>query len=92
MINEAPPAIISIFIGTYLKDVLKIIEDRIDENSFDEQDNINLRLDLHNRIPDIFKKTIQIEIELLHLRLQEINLRLGQLVLLQIVHCLAGNH
>jgi len=53
--NEAPPAIISIFIGTYLKDVLKIIEDRIDENSFDEQDNINLRLDLHNRIPDILK-------------------------------------
>jgi glutamine synthetase len=53
--NEAPPAIISIFIGSYLKDVLKIIEDRIDENSFDEQDNINLRLDLHNRIPDILK-------------------------------------
>lgn len=53
--NEAPPAIISIFVGSYLNDVLKIIEDRIDENSFDEQDNINLRLDIHNRIPDILK-------------------------------------
>ncbi|MBX7226876.1 MAG: glutamine synthetase III [Chitinophagales bacterium] len=51
--NEAPPAIISVFIGSYLQDVLKMIEDRIDEESFDEQENINLRLDIHNRIPDI---------------------------------------
>lgn len=51
--NEAPPAIISIFTGSYLKEVLDMIEKRVDEETFDEQDNISLRLDIHNRIPDI---------------------------------------
>jgi glutamine synthetase len=36
-----------------LKEVLDMIESRVDEKKFDEQDNINLRLDIHNRIPDI---------------------------------------
>jgi glutamine synthetase len=30
-----------------------MIEKRVDEDTFDEQDNISLRLDIHNRIPDI---------------------------------------
>lgn len=51
--NEAPPAIISVFSGSYLKEVLEMIESRVDEDKFDEQDNITLRLDIHNRIPDI---------------------------------------
>ncbi|HMV15079.1 MAG: glutamine synthetase III [Chitinophagales bacterium] len=51
--NEAPPAIISVFTGSYLKEVLEMIESRVDEDKFDEQDNITLRLDIHNRIPDI---------------------------------------
>jgi glutamine synthetase len=51
--NEAPPAIISIFTGSYLFDVLEMIEKRVDEDKFDEQDNITLRLDIHNSIPDI---------------------------------------
>lgn len=51
--NEAPPAIISVFTGSYLKEVLDMIESRVDEDKFDEQDNISLRLDIHNRIPDI---------------------------------------
>jgi glutamine synthetase len=51
--NEAPPAIISVFTGSYLKEVLEMIETRVDEDKFDEQDNITLRLDIHNRIPDI---------------------------------------
>jgi glutamine synthetase len=51
--NEAPPAIISVFTGSYLKEVLDMIEKRVDEETFDEQDNISLRLDIHNRIPDI---------------------------------------
>ncbi|QQR97512.1 MAG: glutamine synthetase III [Sphingobacteriales bacterium] len=51
--NEAPPAIISVFTGSYLFDVLEMIEKRVDEEKFDEQDNITLRLDIHNRIPDI---------------------------------------
>ena len=35
--NEAPPAIISIFIGKYLTDVLNQIEKRVGDK-FDEQD------------------------------------------------------
>jgi glutamine synthetase len=51
--NEAPPAIVSVFSGSYLKEVIDMIETRVDEDKFDEQDNITLRLDIHNRIPDI---------------------------------------
>jgi glutamine synthetase len=51
--NEAPPAIISVFIGTYLAEILDMIENRVDEETFGEQENISLRLDIHNRIPDI---------------------------------------
>lgn len=51
--NEAPPSIVSVFTGSYLKNVLDMIEERVDEKKFDEQDNINLRLDIHNNIPDI---------------------------------------
>ncbi|MEN9449187.1 MAG: hypothetical protein RJA25_2477 [Bacteroidota bacterium] len=51
--NEAPPAIISVFTGSYLREVLDMIETRVDEDKFGEQENITLRLDIHNRIPDI---------------------------------------
>lgn len=51
--NEAPPAILSIYTGSYLKEVLDMIEKRVDEDTFDEQDNLSLRLDIHNKIPDI---------------------------------------
>ncbi len=51
--NEAPPAIISVFTGSFLKDVLDLIEERVDEKKFGEQDNVSLRLDIHNSIPDI---------------------------------------
>lgn len=51
--NEAPPAIISVFTGSYLKNVLDLIEERVDEKKFGEQDNVSLRLDIHNSIPDI---------------------------------------
>ncbi|MCO5233231.1 MAG: glutamine synthetase III [Chitinophagales bacterium] len=51
--NEAPPAIISIYTGSYLKEVLDLIENRVDEKTFDEQENLNLRLELHNKIPEI---------------------------------------
>ncbi len=50
--NEAPPAILSIYTGSYLKEVLDMIEKRVDEDTFDEQDNISLRLDIHNKIPE----------------------------------------
>ena len=50
--NEAPPAIISIFIGKYLSDVLKEIESRVGGN-FDEQDEAILKLDIHRSIPEL---------------------------------------
>ena len=51
--NEAPPHILSIYIGPRLKEVLNIIEKNIDEDTFDEQENLALRLELHNHIPKI---------------------------------------
>jgi glutamine synthetase len=50
--NEAPPAIISIFIGKYLTDVLTQIEKRVG-NKFDEQDEAILKLDIHKSIPEL---------------------------------------
>ena len=50
--NEAPPAIISIFIGKYLTDVLNQIEKRVSGN-FDEQDEAILKLDIHKSIPEL---------------------------------------
>src|SRR5204862_2498540 len=50
--NEAPPAIISVFIGKYLSQVLNDIETRVGEK-FDEQDEAILKLDLHRSIPEL---------------------------------------
>ncbi len=50
--NEAPPAIISVFIGEYLTRVLNDIETRV-SNKFDEQDEAILKLDLHRSIPEL---------------------------------------
>ena len=50
--NEAPPAIISVFIGQYLTKVLGEIEGRVGEH-FDEQDEAILKLDLHRSIPEL---------------------------------------
>lgn len=50
--NEAPPAIISIFIGKYLTDVLNQIEKRV-SGDFDEQDEAMLKLDIHKSIPEL---------------------------------------
>ena len=50
--NEAPPAIISIFIGKFLTDVLDQIEKRVSGN-FDEQDEAILKLDIHKSIPEL---------------------------------------
>ena len=51
--NEAPPAIISAFIGTALRSVLNEIENRVDAKTFDDLDKADLRLDIHNKIPDL---------------------------------------
>ncbi len=50
--NEAPPAIISVFVGQYLTKVLEDIETRVG-NKFDEQDEAILKLDLHRSIPEL---------------------------------------
>jgi glutamine synthetase len=50
--NEAPPAIISAYIGRYLGKVLDEIESRVG-NKFDEQDEVMLKLDIHKNIPEL---------------------------------------
>lgn len=50
--NEAPPAIISIFTGKYLSEVLQEVKTRV-SNKFDEQDEAILKLDLHRHIPEL---------------------------------------
>jgi glutamine synthetase len=50
--NEAPPAIISVFVGQYLAKVLNDIEAKVGDH-FDEQDEAVLKLDLHRSIPEL---------------------------------------
>lgn len=50
--NEAPPAIISVFIGEYLTKVLEAIEKRADHDLKEDEEN-NLKLDIHKMIPDV---------------------------------------
>jgi glutamine synthetase len=50
--NEAPPAIISVFIGGYLTKVLEDVKQRVGDK-FDEQDEAILKLDLHRSIPEL---------------------------------------
>jgi glutamine synthetase len=50
--NEAPPAIISAYIGHYLTNVLNEVESRVGDK-FDEQDEVMLKLDIHKSIPEL---------------------------------------
>jgi len=50
--NEAPPAIISAYIGGYLTKVLNAVEERVGDK-FDEQDEVMLKLDIHKNIPEL---------------------------------------
>ncbi|MBK8956177.1 MAG: glutamine synthetase III [Saprospiraceae bacterium] len=50
--NEAPPAIISVFIGNYLTQVLEAIEKRVDHDLKEEEEQ-DLKLDIHKMIPDV---------------------------------------
>ncbi|OJV56063.1 MAG: glutamine synthetase type III [Bacteroidetes bacterium 43-16] len=50
--NEAPPAIISVFIGKYLTEVLSEIKERVSGN-FTEQDEVILKMDIHKHIPEL---------------------------------------
>src|SRR5688572_29278727 len=50
--NEAPPAIISVFIGQYLTKVLQDVKQRVGDK-FDEQDESMLKIDIHKSIPEL---------------------------------------
>lgn len=50
--NEAPPAIISVFIGQYLTRVLEDVKERVSDK-FDEQDESMLKIDIHRSIPEL---------------------------------------
>lgn len=50
--NEAPPAIISAYLGSYLSNVLDEIETRV-KDKFSEQDEVILKLDIHKQIPEL---------------------------------------
>ena len=50
--NEAPPAIISVFIGQYLTKVLEDVKQRVGDK-FDEQDESMLKIDIHKSIPEL---------------------------------------
>jgi glutamine synthetase len=50
--NEAPPAIISVFIGQFLAKVLQDIKERVGDK-FDEQDEAILKIDIHKSIPEL---------------------------------------
>ena len=50
--NEAPPAIISVFIGQYLSKVLDDVKERVGDK-FDEQDESMLKIDIHRSIPEL---------------------------------------
>ncbi|HEV7333063.1 MAG TPA: glutamine synthetase III [Flavisolibacter sp.] len=50
--NEAPPAIISVFIGQYLSRVLEDVKERVSDK-FDEQDESMLKIDIHRSIPEL---------------------------------------
>lgn len=50
--NEAPPAIISVFVGKFLTDVLNEVETRV-TGKFSEQDENILKMDIHKNIPEV---------------------------------------
>lgn len=50
--NEAPPAIISAYLGSYLTKVLDEVETRVTDD-FTEQDEVILKLDIHKQIPEL---------------------------------------
>ncbi|GIV35074.1 MAG: glutamine synthetase [Chitinophagales bacterium] len=51
--NEAPPPIISVFIGSHLTRVLDEIEERVHKGAIDE--GTDIRMEIHKMIPDLMK-------------------------------------
>jgi glutamine synthetase len=53
--NEAPPAIISVFIGSYMTEILNEIESKVESGKFTEESEQTLRLEIHNKIPALMQ-------------------------------------
>lgn len=51
--NEAPPAIISVFIGSAMTRVLNTLESKVKKGGLDEYESQDLKLNIHNLIPDL---------------------------------------
>ncbi len=50
--NEAPPAIMSVFLGTYVSNLLKEIEEKVSEKKMTPEEKTELKLDI-GKIPEI---------------------------------------
>ena len=53
--NEAPPAIISVFIGAHLTQVLEKVEKGVKDKKTDEEVMSNLKMGIHKIIPDLLR-------------------------------------
>lgn len=51
--NEAPPAIISVFIGSTLTRVLEELEKKVKTGKMDELEKADLKVNIHSLIPDL---------------------------------------
>lgn len=51
--NEAPPAIISVFIGSQLTSVLDELEEKVKQGKMSPEDKTNLKLNVVGKIPEI---------------------------------------
>ncbi len=51
--HEAPPAIISIFIGSALTKVLREVEKQVKNEKLDDEERLEIKLHIHNMIPEI---------------------------------------
>jgi len=51
--NEAPPAIISVFIGSTLTEVLNTLEKTVKKGGIDEISQQELKIDINKKIPDV---------------------------------------
>ena len=54
-IGEAPPAIMSVFIGSLLTQVLDEIGLRVEKGKLDVDEKSDIRMDIHKMIPDLMK-------------------------------------
>jgi glutamine synthetase len=51
--NEAPPAIISVFIGTTLTQVLDELQEQVKKGKTNDSSDADLKIDIHTKIPDV---------------------------------------